>query len=123
MSFQNLARTASVCVLCGGLLMLSGDFLFCGSLTSGAQFHSRAVMATRPDWLLVLGGSLGPVAGILYCFGMGLFYVSLKPAGKRLAAVAALLLGATMLVGGSYHAVFATFGFASKVTDVVTRAR
>jgi hypothetical protein len=117
------ARKASICGLAGGLLMLSGDFLFYGSLTSGAEFHSRAVMATRPDWVLVLGGLLGPIAGILYCMGMSLFYVLLKPTAERLAAAAAFLLGATMLVGGSYHAVFATFGFAGKISDPAASAR
>jgi hypothetical protein len=123
MSSCRFVFKASVCGLIGGLLMLTGDFLFCGALTSGAEFHSRTVMATRPDWMLVLGGSLGPIAGILYCLGMTLFYFLLKPAGERLAAAAAALLGVTMLVGGSYHAVFTTFGFAAKVSDLATRAR
>jgi hypothetical protein len=80
-------------------------------------------MATRPDWMLTLGGSIGPIAGILYCLGMSLFYVLLRPAGERLAVAAAALLGATMLVGGSYHAVFMTFGFAAKVADTAIRTR
>lgn len=117
------AGRASFCGLIGGLLMLSGDFLFYGTFTGGAEFHSRAVMATRPDWMLILGGSLGPIAGIFYCLGMSVFYVLLRPAGERLAMAAAALLGATMLVGGSYHAVFTTFGFGSKIADAAVRAR
>jgi len=101
--------------------MLSGDMLFYGAWVSGADFHARQQMAAKSVARLVLGGSLGPIAGILYAMGMGIFYIKLAPGGKRLAGAGAGLLAITMLIGGAYHAVFTNFGFAAKVQDAAVR--
>jgi len=68
-------------------------------------------------YLLVIGGALGPVAALFSVCGMGIFYLTLKAGGRKLAFTAATLLAVMMLIGSSYHAVFTVFGFASKVGD------
>jgi hypothetical protein len=107
--------------LLGSVLFLTGDMLFYGSWASGANFHAYRQMAERPVTELVIGGALGPVAALFSAFGMGIFYVTLKSASRKPAFGAAVLLAMMMLIGGSYHAVFTVFGFASKVTDPMTR--
>jgi len=96
--------------------------LFYGNWSSGADFHAYREMAGRsPEWLVV-GGALGPVAALFSAFGMGIFYLTLKSANRKLAGAAGVLLAVMMLIGASYHAVFTVFGFASKVADQATRA-
>ncbi len=122
MTTARLLRCSCLCGLLGSLLMLTGDMLFYGSWLSGRDFSSFHEMSLKPVTQLVIAGSIGPIAGIFYALGMGVFYLILQSAGKRLAAVAAGLLAATMLIGGAYHAVFTTFGFAARVADPATRA-
>ncbi|MGB9463646.1 MAG: DUF6796 family protein [Candidatus Acidiferrum sp.] len=122
MSLNQPSRTRLVRLCClsgllGSVLFLAGDMLFYGSWTSGADFHSFRVMSERPQAQLVIGGALGPVAALLSAFGMGVFYLSLESGGKKLAFAAAALFAAMMLIGGSYHAVFTVFGFASKMEE------
>jgi hypothetical protein len=126
MGFDNryrsrLARLCCLSGLLGGVVFLVGDMLFYGSWSSGADFHSFRVMAGRPDAELVVGGALGPAAALFSAFGMGIFYLTLESAGRKLAFTAAVLLAVMMLIGSSYHAVFAVFGFASKVAEPATR--
>lgn len=124
LNHRSRLRLALLCCLSGLLgsaLYLAGDMLFYASWSSGADFHSFRVMAERPLTKLVIGGALGPVAALFSAFGMGIFYLTLESAGRKLASTAAVLLGAMVLIGGSYHAVFTVFGFASKVTEPATR--
>lgn len=107
--------------LLGSVLFLAGDMLFYGTFSSAASFHSFAEMAKRPVALLVAGGALGPIASIFSAVGMGVFLLTLAPAGRRWAITASLLLAVTMLTGGSYHALFTCFGFAAKVADSPSR--
>ncbi|MGH9597649.1 MAG: DUF6796 family protein [Edaphobacter sp.] len=107
--------------LLGSGLFFAGDMLFCGTLSSGAAFHAFPLMAEKSVAELVIGGALGPVAALFSAFGMGIFWLTLKPVSPRLASLAAGLLAVMMLVGASYHAVFTCFGFAAKVTDEATR--
>src|SRR5277367_4336346 len=117
-----LARLCCLSGLLGSVLFLTGDMLFYGSWLSGAEFHAFREMAARPDAKLIIGGALGPVAALFSALGMGIFYLALEPAGRQLAATAAVLLAVMILIGSSYHAVFTVFGFASKVADPETRA-
>ena len=112
-----LVRLCCLSGLAGSLLFLTGDMLFYGSTTSGSAFHVYQEMANRSVTLLVVGGELGPIAALFSAFGMGIFYLTLAPAGKRPALLTTILLAIMILIGGSYHAVFTNFGFAAKVAD------
>lgn len=121
MTRTRLVRLCCLSGLLGSVLFLSGDMLMYGNWTSAADFHPYREMAERPVAQLVIGGALGPVAALFSAFGMGTFYLTLKSASRKLACAAATLLAVTILIGASYHAVFAVFGFASKVMDQATR--
>jgi hypothetical protein len=108
--------------LLGSMLFLTGDMLFYGTWSSGAALHPYLEMARRPVVQLVIGGALGPVAALFSALGMGLFYLTLEPGNPKLAKSVAVLLAVMMLIGGSYHAIYTIFGFASKVTDETARA-
>jgi hypothetical protein len=128
MSLNAMTRTRLVRLCClsgllGSVLFLSGDMLMYGNWTSAADFHPYREMAERPVAQLVIGGAVGPVAALFSAFGMGIFYLTLRSANKSLASVATVLLAVMMLVGASYHAVYACFGFASKVTELMVREK
>ena len=107
--------------LLGSLLFLAGDMLFYGSWSSGADFHPYQQMGQRSTELLVLGGAIGPVAALFSALGMSVFALTLAAAGRKIANTAAILLAIMILIGGSYHAVYACLGFASKLTDPALR--
>ena len=116
-----LARLCCLSGLLGSTLFLCGDMLWYGGWTSGADFHPFDVMAQRSVGAVIIAGALGPVAALFSAFGMGVFFLTIEPAGRRLAAAASALLAVMMLIGGSYHALYGCFGFAAKVTDPALR--
>ena len=116
-----LPRVCCLSGLLGSLLFLTGDMLWYGGWTSGAGFHSHAVMAQRPDAIIILAAALGPVAALFSAVGMGIFFLTLEPAGRRLAATAAALLAVMMLIGGAYHALYGCFGFTERIQDASIR--
>jgi len=118
---NRLARLCCLSGLLGSVLFLTGDMLFYGNWSSGADFHAYREMAERSQVQLVIGGALGPVAALFSALGMGIFYLTLKPASRRLASAATVLLAVMMLIGASYHAVYSCFGFASKVAEQTVR--
>jgi hypothetical protein len=107
--------------LLGSLLFLAGDMLFYGSWSSGADFHPYQQMAQRSTEVLVLGGAIGPVAALFSALGMGMFALTLEPAGRKLADTVAILLAIMILIGASYHAIYTCLGFASKLADPTWR--
>lgn len=121
MTRTRLVRLCCLSGLLGSVLFLSGDMLFYGNWSSGAAFHAYREMAERPLAQLVIGGALGPVAALFSAFGMGIFYLTLESGGQKLACTAAVLFAVMMLIGGSYHAVYTDFGFASKVAEQTAR--
>jgi hypothetical protein len=116
-----LVRLCCLSGLLGSMLFLSGDMLFYGTLSSGAGFHPYVEMAQRTSMQLVIGGALGPVAALFSAIGMGLFYLTMGSGNRRLAGTVAILFAVTMLIGGSYHAVYTVFGFAAKIADPAVR--
>jgi hypothetical protein len=116
-----LARLCCLSGLIGSLLFLSGDMLFYGSWSSGANFHAYQTMAERPLAKLVIGGAIGPIAALFSAVGMGIFYLALESSGRKLACVVAVLFAVMVLIGGSYHALYAGFGFAAKTTQQTAR--
>jgi hypothetical protein len=116
-----LARISCLSGLLGSVLFLAGDMLFYGSWTSGADFRPFQEMAQRSVESQIIGGAIGPVAALFSAFGMYIFFLTLDSAGRKLAAAAAGLLAVMMLVGGSYHALYTVFGFASRLPEGTTR--
>jgi hypothetical protein len=114
-------RICCVSGLVGSVLFLAGDMLFYGTLSSGADFHPYQQMAQRSIETLVLGGAIGPVAALFEALGMGLFALTLEPAGRRIANTVAILFAIMIIVGGSYHAVYTCLGFTSKLVDPTMR--
>lgn len=121
MDRTRLVRLCCLSGLLGSLLFLGGDMLFYGTSSSGAAFHPYFEMAQRPLGQLVIGGAIGPIAALFSAIGMGLFYLTLESGNRPLASTVAVLLAVMMLIGGSYHAVYSCFGFASKVADGTVR--
>ena len=111
------ARLCCLSGLLGSALFLTGDMLWYGGWTSGADFHPFDVMAQRSTDVIVVAGALGPVAALFSAVGMRVFFLALEPAGRRFAALASALLAMMMLFGGSYHALYGCFGFAARVAD------
>jgi hypothetical protein len=116
-----LARLCCLSGLAGSMLFLTGDMLWYGSWSSGVAFQPFVEMAQRSNATVIVAGAIGPVAALFSAFGMGVFFIALEPAGRRLAATAAALLAVMMLIGGSYHALYGCFGFAAKIQDEALR--
>lgn len=121
MTLNAKVRLCCLSGLAGSLLFLAGDMTWYGSFSSAAAFHSFQVMAQRSDAVLVAGGAVGPIAALCSACGMAIFYFTLEPASAKLARASAALLAMTILIGGSYHALFAVFGFAQKIGDASLR--
>lgn len=72
------------------------------------------------DFRLMLGGALGPVAATMYAIGFSQVYSGLLPPDHNhntdlvLPTIACFGLASFMIVGGTYHALFAYTGFLSK---------
>ena len=112
-----LLRLCCLSGLLGSSLFLAGDMMFYGTLSSAADFHPLVEMAHRPLSAIVIGGLLGPIAAIFSGFGMGVFYLTTKSGSRRIALAITAALAIMMFTGGAYHAIYAVFGFASRVSD------
>ena len=108
---NNQSRILALLGLLGGLLMLFGDLCFYMIPISGVEFLRTSVMNTMPLNRLVLGGSVGPIAGLLYALGAMIFYVEFKQYHKMMACVLAGIFVLMFIVGGAYHSIYATYGF------------
>ncbi len=95
----------------GGLLMLFGDLCFYWLPMSGADFLRLDVINTMPPERLIIGGVVGPLAGLLYALGSMIFYLAFRDHDKRLARIMAGLFVVMFVVGGAYHSVYTTYGF------------
>jgi hypothetical protein len=95
----------------GGCLMFFGDMCFYMVPISGTDFMRTSVMTSMPTTRLILGGSVGPLAGLLYGLGSLVFYLGLRDHNKLLARIITTLFVVMFVVGGAYHSIFATYGF------------
>jgi hypothetical protein len=112
----SVTRWLAPCGVLGGLLYLTGDFLFYGTLDSGA-FRPLSVMAHRADTLLVAGAIVAPLASVGYILGTLAIALSVQGKAPRLAWSFFVSWSGMFLDGIAYHAVYATRGFAAKLTD------
>jgi hypothetical protein len=118
---RSLASLALAGVL-GGLLYLTGDFLFYGRLGSAAEFRSLATMASRSDTLLIAGGVVGPIASAGYILGTLAIYLQLRERQPRVALTHLVGWSGMFLAGIAYHALYATRGFAAKLPEEAATA-
>ena len=95
----------------GGMLMLFGDMCFYMSPVSGANFSSAEMMRSMPPDRLIIGGVVGPLAGLLYALGTIMYYLAFRGHEKRLARIMTTLFVVMFVVGGAYHSIYTTYGF------------
>ena len=95
----------------GGLLMLFGDMCFYMIPVSGADFNPTSVIMDMPLNRLILGGILGPLAGLLYAAGSILFYFIFRAYNALLARILTLLFVVMFILGGAAHSIYPTYGF------------
>ncbi len=99
----------------GGVLMFVGDMLFYYKPVSGKAFDSLVTMGEQNIERLILGGMIGPIAGILYASAALIFYFAFK----NISGFAAKLISGfwiiMFIVGGTYHAVFPNYGFVGRL--------
>ena len=112
MNYHFMQRLALFGVM-GGMLMLFGDMCFYLYPISGADFSSAETMRTMPADRLIIGGVVGPLAGLLYALGATMYYLAFRDFDKRLARVMTALFIVMFVVGGAYHSIYTTYGFVS----------
>lgn len=95
----------------GGLLMFFGDMCFYLRPISGANFMADPLMNTVATDRLIIGGVVGPLAGLLYALGSLLFYFAFSDHSRLLARMVTTLFVVMFVVGGAYHSVYTTYGF------------
>ena len=110
MQTRFLARIAGFGIM-GGLLMFFGDLCFYLRPISGADFMADQLMNTVPTNRLMIGGVVGPLAGLLYAVGSMMFFMAFNPHNRLLARMTSTLFVVMFIVGGTYHAIYATYGF------------
>ena len=86
--------------------MFVGDMCLYGHFGSGGDAVSEVVIAHESDTRIVVGGFIGPVAAILYCLGFLSVYFMISPGSRMLALMAAGGAAITMVIGGTYHAMW-----------------
>lgn len=111
-----LSRALGLAGVLGGILYLSGDFLFYGELGPGA-FSPIAVMQQRGDATLVAGGVVAPLASAGYILGTLGIALTIRARSPRLAASFFAGWAGMFLFGIAYHAVYTTRAFAAKLAD------
>ncbi|PHR57024.1 MAG: hypothetical protein COA43_12975 [Robiginitomaculum sp.] len=131
MDIQRFKQMAMFGVM-GGLLMLFGDLCFYMSPISGADFEHIAMMNVMPTNRLILGGMVGPLAGLLYGLGSMMLFIGFRRHDRRLARIVSALFVIMLVMGGAYHAVHVMYGFigsddvldlAPKITGLIVAMR
>lgn len=107
----NLSQRLAIFGILGGLLMLFGDLCFYMTPISGEDFLRTSVMNSMPTNRLIIGGVVGPLAGLLYGLGALMFYLVFKDHDKLLARILASFFVVMFVVGGAYHSIYTTYGF------------
>jgi hypothetical protein len=112
-------KTTSVRILAliglgAALLMFAGDMCLYGHFGSGAEAISKPVITNEADTRIIVGGFIGPIAAILYCVGLFSLYFMISPKSKMLAIVVTGGAAATMVIGGTYHAMWSIRAFLIK---------
>jgi len=97
--------------------MFTGDMLLYYEPVSGLDYDSVARMSTMPVKRLVAGGLIGPIAAIFSIIGTYLFYMVFRSVNKALAKISFVSFAILFIVAGSYHAVFANFGFIGRLPE------
>lgn len=100
--------------LAGALVMFAGDMLFYGQWASGAAAYSDSmgVVDTRPVWNLMLGGLLGPLAGVGYLCGLLHIAERVQPAGRAMQVLVGFGLLAVFSIAIGTHSVWGALAVA-----------
>jgi hypothetical protein len=109
-----LARSSGIAGVAGGLCLVVGDVLIT-PLIDGADKSLIEIRAGVATSALYLSGLLGATSVLFYVFAAWHAYLALRPAGRKLAAVAVAAFAAMLTSTGIYHAVFIAQNFGAKV--------
>ena len=109
------SRLAALGGLAGALVMFAGDMLFYGQWASGAAAYSESmsIVDSRPVWILMVGGLLGPLAGLGYFSGLLHIVERVRPAGRGLQALVVFGLLAVFSVAIATHSVWGALAVAT----------
>jgi len=97
--------------------MFSGDMLLYYEPVSGLEYDSVARMSTMPVQRLIAGGLIGPIASVFSVIGGYLFYLVFRSVNKALAKILFASVAVMFILAGSYHAVFANYGFIGRLPE------
>ncbi|NQT78756.1 MAG: hypothetical protein HQ565_13675 [Bacteroidetes bacterium] len=112
-----MKRLLSLSGILGSLLMFTGDMLLYYDLVSGLDYDSIATMGKMPVERLIAGGLIGPIAAVFSIMGGYLFYLVFRPVNRILARMLFACFAVMFVVAGSYHAVFASYGFIGRLPE------
>lgn len=113
----NKLQLYSLSGVLGSLLMFTGDMLLYYEAVSGSEYNSVAVMGTMPVERLIAGGLLGPFASVFSIIGTYICYLIFRSVNKILAKTLFVSFAILFVVAGSYHAVFANYGFIGRLPE------
>jgi hypothetical protein len=114
LQFTRLIRSSGIAGVLGGLCLIVGDVLVTPLVHSADKslIEIRASIATSA---LYMSGLLGATGVLFYVFAAWHAYLTLRPAGRKLAAVALAAFAPMLTSTGIYHAVFIAQNFGAKV--------
>lgn len=114
MTKKQIITTGTIGIL-GAILMYVGDMLLYYTNEPIANFEDEIlpIMSKVSFTRLTLGGLLGPLCASMYLVGYYQIFLAIKPNHKKMAMIVFALLGVAIFFGGTFHAHFASMGFAS----------
>lgn len=114
MNKKQIITTGVIGVL-GAILMYVGDMLLYYTPKEINNFEEEIIpiMGKVSFTRLTIGGLLGPLCAAMYLVGYYQIYLAIKPTHKKMAMLVFALLGVAIFFGGTFHAHFASMGFAS----------
>ncbi|MFH1144961.1 MAG: DUF6796 family protein [Candidatus Eisenbacteria bacterium] len=103
-------NAAGLLGLLGAVILCAGDMLLYGHFGSGFTFEkgARIVALQAPLLRIYLGGLLGPICAALYIVGFWHVHQNVSPRAPRPARLIAAGFSLGMIIGGAYHALWAT---------------
>jgi hypothetical protein len=112
-------QTAGLLGLLGAVLLFAGDMLLYGHFGSGSGFKEgeRIVALLAPLLRLYLGGLLGPLCATLYLVGFWHVYQNVSSHAPWAARLVAICFSVVMVIGGAYHALWATRQLAMRFSE------
>lgn len=102
-------RIAGIVGLAGALGLFIGDMLLYGHLGGAGGFLEsvEAVASNVSHERIFIGGILGPICSLLYIIGFWHVYQNIQKSGKIAARTVVAGCAVLIVIGGTYHALWA----------------